>query len=267
MQYLYAFLAMLLFGSSVTHAQILNFEKYRKAGDPALHNKVLGKIDLDLSLNNRSMNSAGEPDLYIGTSIATDLAYFLKKHAFYSFGNLVYSSVGEQEITRAGFVHLRSNFLRNRKLSYETFAQAQFDGARGLEQRLLAGSGIRLKIADSQKSRIAFGTGVMLEREHWKHGDPSVSITKKLVKSTSYLSLTHSVNERVNFTTIGYFQSGYDPGISKFRNRISGEFTFKANIVSTLSFTSSLFLFYESRPIVDIPKTVFSLTNGFSWSF
>ncbi|MEX0608620.1 MAG: DUF481 domain-containing protein [Balneolaceae bacterium] len=257
------FLTLLLFvtGTNLAEAQILNFEKNRKPGDPELEKTVVGALSLDFSLNNRSLNRDGETDLYIGSNIATNLGYFLKKHAFYSFGDLVYSAVGDQAITSAGFLHLRANFLRNRVLSYEIFGQGQFDEARGLNKRYLAGAGLRFKLVDNDRTIIAAGTGLMFEKEQWN------SENKNLLKSTNYISISQKVNERMQVSSIGYYQTGFDSAIDAFRNRISGEFTVKANVFSSFSYTTSFFIYYEDRPILPITKTVFSLTNGFSWNF
>lgn len=247
--------------TGLAEAQILNFEKYRKPGDKELYNKILGELSVNFSLNNRSLNSEGEADLYIGSNIASDLGYFVKNHAYYFFGDLIYSRVGDQAITSAGFVHLRSNFWRNRFLSYEVFSQAQFDEARGLDQRFLLGTGIRLKITDTDQTKIALGTGFMLEKEKWD------AVNKDLLKSTNYLSFAHRFNERTDVSTIGYFQTGFDPAIDSFRSRVSGEFIIKTNIFASFSYTTSFFIFYEDRPVIASNKVIFSLTNGFTWSF
>ena len=252
---------LLCFCTQVTHAQILNFEKYRKPGDTEKQKSLVGQVSLDFSLNNRSLNQNGEADLYVGTNIASDVAYFLADHAYYLFGDLVYSAVGEQEITSTGFIHARANLLRRRFLSYELFAQSQFDQARGMDQRLLAGGGLRFKLADTEQNKLAIGTGLMLEKEKWE------SQHKSLLKTTNYISFAHRFNDRIRFSTIGYYQTGYDDMIEALRNRISGEFVLQANIFGSFSYTTSFFIFYEDKPIELVNKLIFSLTNGFLWKF
>ncbi|MEX0719466.1 MAG: DUF481 domain-containing protein [Balneolaceae bacterium] len=260
MKFLFTLITLCL-GTNMVQAQILNFEKYRKPGDPEVQKAVVGELSLDFSLNNRSLNREGETDLYIGSNIASDLGYFIKNHAFYVFGDLVYSAVGDQAITSTGFLHLRTNLWRNRLLSYEIFSQGQFDEARGLNQRFLAGSGLRLKLTDTDRTKIAIGAGLMLEKEKWG------SISKTLIKSTNYISLAQAINERMQVSAITYYQTGYDPAIEAFRNRISGELTIKAQVYASFSYTTSFFIFYDDRPIIPNTKTVFSLSNGFAWSF
>lgn len=253
--------ALVLVFCENSQAQILNFEKYRKPGENEVQKKIIGEVSVDFALNNRSLNQNGETDIYVGTNIASDLARFTPDHAYYVFGDLIYSAVGEQEISSTGFVHLRANFWRKRITSYEMFTQAQFDQARNMDRRLLAGAGLRFKLIDNSQSKIAAGTGLMVEKERWS------AIEKSLLKSTSYLSFAHSFNERVQFSTIGYFQSGYDENIEAFRNRISGEFILSAQIIGSLSYKTTFFIFYEDKPVEPVNKLIFTLTNGIVWRF
>ncbi|MDX5420547.1 MAG: DUF481 domain-containing protein, partial [Hymenobacteraceae bacterium] len=171
-------------------------------------------------------------------------------------------------VASTGYSHFRINFLRNRKLSYELFTQVQADKARGLELRTLAGGGVRLALLRKEDVNLSLGTGVMHEHEEWENPDQDDKlVTSDLLKSTNYISTKIQFNEHISTDAITYYQVGYDSGIDKFRNRVSGDLTLNFKLNNRLTFRTNFNCTYEDEPIVPVTNFVYAITNGIQVQF
>ncbi len=64
-----------------------------------------------------------------------------------------------------------------------------------------------------------------------------------------------------------YYQGGYDQEEELFRNRMSGDAVITVKLTDQLAFNTSFSAQYEDKPIIAINNWVYSLTNGFKFSF
>ena len=266
---LFATLWLLL--ATISHAQILNVEKTRIKGDSA--NYFLGNIGVDFNINNRNLDDNGQASYFISINTTSDIGYLSQHHSFFLLSQFQYNATSQEAINSTGYGHFRATFLRQQKLSYETFAQLQYDQGRGMVLRGLIGGGLRLRIYEEEKSNLYVGVGAMREREVWEvpvNDDLAIqdnTVSLNLWKSSNYLTTYVSLNPNVSFNAIAYFQTGYDSNISKFRHRISLDANLLVKITSRLAFRTTAGFTYENRPIVPIAKLVYSVTNGIQVSF
>ncbi len=266
--------AGLLFLASGCHcadAQILNVEKTRIKGDSA--NYFVGNVGVNFSINNRNLSDTGEGIYFIGLVATSDVGYLAQHTSYFLLSQFQYNATSEQDINSTGYGHFRTTFRRKQPLSYETFAQLQYDQGRGMVLRGLIGGNIRLRIYEAERSNLYVGIGAMREREVWEV--PSGLVTDgtsavrsiNIWKSTNYLVTNVSLNEFISFNAIAYFQTGYDPQAEFFRHRLSLDTNVLVKVTARLALSTYAGFTYENQPIVPITKLVYSVTNGIQLSF
>lgn len=263
------FFILLLLGSFLCNpalAQILNVEKSRLSSDSA--NYFVGKLGLSFNANNQSINSDGETVAFIGLNTNSDLGYISEHHSFLLLSLFNYTATSQEAINSTGYGHFRVNFVRKEKLSYETFAQLQYDQGRGMQVRWLSGGSLRYNFFDGEEVTMHFGVGGMYEEEVWNlpeelEGQRSIG----LWESTNYVSSRITFNEYVNLNIITYYQTGYDFDRDFFRHRINADMNFSVRVGSSIAVTTAIFGAYENRPVVPISKFVYSISNGVIISF
>lgn len=257
----YISIVLLSILSSALHAQILNIERLRLEEDTTKN--FLGKGILGINANNRSADPS-EPVRLFGINTSLNAVYQPGQHAYILVGQSDYLEVNDDEVLNFGFVHLRANFLRDKKRSYEVFSQYSYDLFRGLDPRLLAGGGVRQRIFKTEKSDFFLGIGAFYESETWSHPTTDESVEISLWKSTNYLKFQTTINSAIDLNTVVYYQVGYDPTAILWRNRVSGNLNISSKITKRISLNNSFEMSYEDKPIVPITKFIYSLKVGLS---
>lgn len=251
--------------SYAANSQILKIDKGGIDSDSSKY--LLGNVNVDFNLNNRS--ATAEKDItFVGLEAEGDLAYVAEKHAYILINKINYFKSTGGPLISTGYAHFRVNFLRKRKLSYESFTQVQYDDGRMMPLRYLQGVGIKYRLGSQENSNFFVGIGAMYEGENWKSVTTEGEIIKKRIwKTSNYINGKFKFNEHVSFDVIMYYQAGYDHESEVFRNRISGDAVLTVKISDKFSFLTSFTAQYEDKPIIPINHFVYSLTNGFKWSF
>jgi hypothetical protein len=234
---------------------------------------MTGKAGLNFSMFNRNAGR-NNPNNFLQLTFTGDLAYISVKHSYLllNYYNYLLVNYDSRELRNTvasnGYSHFRVNLMRRNKLSYELFTQYQADMARGLERRVLTGGGLRLVVHRSENTTVFAGSGLMHEHESWKDPEQEgVVRVANLPKSTNYLSLRSKLSEHVETNNIAYFQTGYDPTISRMRNRISGEVGLNVRLRSRISMRTNFSCTYEDRPIVPVTRFIYAITNGLQLEF
>lgn len=262
------FLFLLFFGLifGTAQAQILNVEKSRLSGDSS--NYFVGNLGLAFNANNQSINDDGETVTFIGLKSNSDLGYISKHHSYLLLSQFNYTATSSNAINSTGYGHFRINFMRDHRLSYETFSQLQYDQGRGMEVRWLGGGGIRYNFLQKEKIVMFLGIGGMYEEEVWDF--PGESTGQRRIgiwKSSNYVSSRVAFNEHVTLNAITYYQTGYDFDRDFFRHRVNADLNLNVQIGSAVAVTTTIFGAYENRPVVPISKFVYSISNGVILSF
>lgn len=247
-----------------TEGQILNIERSRLQKDTA---KVfLFKANAGLNVYNRSA-AADAPVNLFGYNIDLNALYYPGKHGYMFISKFDYLKINDSDFLNFGMVHARANFLRDRKVNYETFVQYSFDNFRGLDPRWIAGGSVRHSLIKTKKLSFLYGIGGMYEFEKWQVPNSEQFIEVNFFKSSNYLSLRATINEYVDFNMVNYYQVGYDRGISAFRHRISNSTILNTKLTERFSITNTFEISYEDRPIVPITNVIYSFRTGLSLNF
>ncbi|WP_181163717.1 DUF481 domain-containing protein [Pontibacter mangrovi] len=251
--------------------QILNIERARVEQDSA--NYFTGKAGLSFSMFNRNAGK-DNPNNYLQLTFDGNVAYVSKLHSYLllNYYNYLLVNYDSKElrntVASTGYSHVRVNFFRARRLSYEAFSQVQADKARGLELRTLAGAGLRYRLLKREASGVYLGSGLMHEHEEWSNPEEDNQlIASNLVKLTNYVSGKATINENVGAEGIAYYQVGYDKRIDSFRNRISGDVSLQVKIYKWFSIRTGFSCTFEDKPIVPVTRFVYAISNGVQVQF
>jgi len=247
-------------------AQILNVERERQSSD-SIH-YFTGNASLNFSLFNRTA-AADDPTRLLSANANAQLSYVADKNMYMWLNHLEYLEINNEAFNNFAYTHLRANFLHKRPLSYEVFAQYQYDLLRGLDRRLLAGAGLRWRLLKNKHLDLHYGLGGKFEEELWQEpkSEEPLLVSTYFWKSTQYLSLFYRINEQARLNTIVYHQATYDQTVGYFRQRYLGDVQLTFKLSKWLSFRSTFNFAYDNAPIVEITKFIYNISNGIQVSF
>lgn len=242
--------------------QIVNTEKLRIKGKEGAWE---GEIDFNLGL---ARNKAGQT-LQVKATARFD---YLKKHNKW----MIMGDYQRAELTRLNipgaesrtlrdqsFGHIRYNYIISPHLRWEAFTQIQFNDIQDIRLRALAGSGPRIKILRNDSSHVYFGSLIMFEYEE-SYDIPDVLTFHRDFRLSSYLSLAYRITEVFAINHVTYFQ----PKLTQLSDfRVSSETQFQFQVRKNLSFKTYFQYMYDALPAGDVPPVMFSLTNGFAFTF
>jgi hypothetical protein len=262
MSFLPKFIVLICLFPAFLSAQIVNTEKLRvKSKEGAWE----GEIDFNLGL---SRNKAGQT-FQFRSNARFD---YLKKHHKW----MIMGDYQQAELTRLNdpdqptrrlkdqaFGHIRYNYLANPHLRWEAFGQIQFNDIQDIRLRTLLGTGPRVKILRTDSSQVYFGTLIMFEYEE-SRDEPLRLTFHRDFRLSSYLSLAYRITDVFAINHVSYYQ----PNVADWADfRISSETQFQFLIRHHLSFKTHFNYMYDAKPAGNVPPVMFSLINGFAFTF
>lgn len=168
---------------------------------------------------------------------------------------------GQQDFVRQSFAHLRYNYKITEKMVWEAYGQVQASPIQLLQQRALAGTGLRIRLLKSAdgRQRLYAGTAWLWERnafsenlgvQHWN-------------RSSNYLSLTLRAGKQASFIATTYWQPVW--GYVK-NYRLSADWLLKVDFTKKLSFTVEFEYTVDKNLPPGAPATTYALRNGITLS-
>jgi len=259
------FLTFLL-GSHATIAQILRVDKNHLESDSAGYFSLFAEASF--SMDNRSI-SPSEKLVYTRLNSKADLLYVSKHHAYILINSIEYQSSSQATPFSTGYTHFRVNFLRQHKISLESYAQIQYDEVRRMRSRTLGGGGLRFTAIDKEGIDIHVGTGLMYELEKWREieNDPSSDFYKEMIKSSSYIGVEFTLSQQVRLNLWGLHQAGYDAADAISRNRYAAEASFNFIISKRIVWLNRFSYCYDVQPVIPINPAFYQLMNGLRITF
>jgi putative salt-induced outer membrane protein YdiY len=221
--------------------------------------------DIGLSLKYQS----GNTDLLkLETSLRSD--YLVGK--YHTFGILTFQQEkqGGKVYTDKGFVHLRGARTISAHLGIELFLQKQYNESILLQDRNLAGGGMRISFLKQRTNtknntglNLYLGIGSMWENETINdkgHGE----IETNIIRSTNYVSATWRIDKRFTLILTGYYQ----PYLQRFADfRVLSESRLDFRATERVSFNIRLNLRYDSEPPTSVEAHDLEIVNGLSYKF
>lgn len=252
---LFGFLSILFFASGAT-AQVLNVESFRTEADIDTMAVWAGETAFDVTLS-----KFNEQVFKLGNE--TNASYFTGRHRYLFLTSVELVNVDGSSVISNGYFHLRGTFNETNTFSPELFSQFQYNDNLGLKQRFLAGGSIRYRFLQTPAIRGSFVTGAMFEYEQWGLSDQS-EVENNLLKSTSNIAIRGQLTETTQLLVIGYYQARPD---QFFKPRITSENQLNMKISNHLTYRVKFTLTYDTQPIIDTPKLIYTLRNGLIISF
>lgn len=234
--------------------QIVNIEDRRSS--PADTNRLSLQVDLAFNLVQNTKTV-----LNLGTAARFDWQH--GKGTLLLLPNFQFVRVDEQRFVNRGFLHLRHTWKSAGAAAPEVFFQLQFDEQVRIQQRELAGAGLRFRLLDDGQSRAFLGAAYIFEYNEIR----DTALIYRDHRLSSYLSFRWQPAEPLALSGTVYFQPLLkDPGDF----RLSSQLRLLLHISSRLDFKVSFALVQDSRLKRDapgVPAATYSLQNGLRWTF
>ncbi|MEM8897736.1 MAG: DUF481 domain-containing protein [Bacteroidota bacterium] len=196
------------------------------------------------------------------------LSYFgrleLRKgtNRFMLFTNLNFSEADGTNFVNNGYTHLRYNKNLGEAVTLEVFSQAQYNQIQKIRGRFLQGIGPRFRLVENDSTRFFVGVLYMYEHEEISEG----AEFNRHHRMSSYLTVGYAFSKIFSVDHITYYQPRID-FLDDYR--IVTETILGFKVSKHLSFQASFNLLYDSSPpdSKGVPRSIFSISNGLSYTF
>ena len=235
---------------SKTNAQVVNIEGRRM---DSKHQGWSGQGEFSYTyIQNQSSIS--------NLNARTNFMYVEQKHKLMFINDFSYIQSSEGDFENRGYQHIRYNYEKTEKLTYEGYVQVQFNQQMRLYPRYVAGAGPRFKIYKEDSIKVFAGGSLFFEHEELRNPTETNS------------------NERLNFyLSVSFFKIPavaidllvmYQPRIIDISDRrIQTELRLDFPISKIMQFRVSASVFNDSKPPVGVPKTFTNVRNGILFTF
>lgn len=176
--------------------------------------------------------------------------------------------IGESNGSRVSneFVsHLRFIEKHSQTVHYEAFLQYNYNLARKILNREIAGGGARFILLEDPKWKLRLGIGAMYEREEFDVPRESGEWREvQQVRGSNYLSLGIIPAPNMSITTTTYYQPSFK-NIQDFRILSESKASFRFS--GSLSFTVKFNLIYDNIPLTGLKSYDIDSKYGVTWDF
>ncbi len=212
-------------------------------------------IGADVALAFRSGNS----DLY-DVSAGTQLNHRSDNRFILGIARVRYGESNGTTYNSSAFAHLRLTQWFGSTIAGELFAQLENDRFTLLQLRTLIGSGVRLRIADTERVSAYLGTAAMFEIEDLDADKVTVHpSSSRVIRWSNYLSFSWQISKSASFSTTVYAQ----PQVDAFSDvRLLQDAALDLAITESISFRVVFRQRFDNRPPDDIERHDAFLENG-----
>jgi Protein of unknown function, DUF481 len=245
-------------------AQIINIDKT----DTADYDKKAnwnGRVALGLEVDK-------EKATLVDASNFLDVSLQKSRELFIFSASNRFTYNGMQDFLNTGFVHLRWRHNYKEQLHPESFVQYQWDAARGMIHRFIAGENIRYNFWHRRMWEMTMGTGIMYENELWNYTavdsakippNPVNQQSNKL-RSNSYIKWEGKASKVSNVSVVLFYQAPFN---DFFTPRVSGVVSFDVDISKHFSLGMKYSGLYDAGPVVPIFKFYYNFSNSLEYKF
>ena len=247
------FLIIFLFISFSFQAtsQILNAESLRKVTDTS---GFSGSASLDFSLK-KDVNE------YFGFRSNVHLQYKMHRHLVLIKNDIEFQRIEGNKFANSGISHLRYNYKIFPRITWEVFAQAQYNKVSKINFRGLLGTGPRFKLSTSESYNFYLGTLIMYEHEEL---DDGVTPLQRDFRGSAYFSFSLYPTKNITIISTTYYQ----PKLSSFEDyRISSQSSLLIKMFEDFAFKTTYTFIFDQFPAVGIPKTQYNFSSGIAYTF
>lgn len=244
---------MAIFLSS-SMAQIVNIEDRRIKHEDS--SSISGYLDLGAAITQNGSN-------IVTLEASGQLESVQKRHLWLLYGNYRQVIINDDNFINRRVVHARYNYDWKKWLTWEAYAQGQYNERLRIAFRGLLGTGPRFNLTPKNEQGVYLGLSYMYEYESWL--DTSIVFNDSRI--STYFSFSIPLGEQVNIASTNYFQ----PLVSNFDlYRISSNTSFRILISEALSYRLGFSITLDNRlgqGLPEVPSTTYNLTNSLRWQF
>ncbi len=246
---IWMFLIINFFMLKTTNGQIVNIEDKRSTFNDSIGWYETGELSGQWKKNKTEI-------FRVTAGFQVEFQY--KKRVLLSISEINFAKVDNNNFINEGFQHLRYTKLINKRLSFESFAQAQYNEQLSLKLRILFGTGMRYNICNN-KSKCNLGLSMMYE-----YDEESINITHKDFRLNSYFSAAIPVSDKMKIYSTSYYQ----PLMNDFNDfRLSSQSKLIMTITKKVSATITFSILYDSRAPEGSPELSEDLYGGIRYKF
>jgi hypothetical protein len=172
--------------------------------------------------------------------------------------SFIQSSAGDFE--NAGFQHVRYNYAKTNKLTFEAYSQVQFSKQMHLYPRYAIGAGPRYKIFKNDSVRVYAGASLLLEHEQLQ--EPYAIMSNE--RLTGYFSCI--INKIPNVSVD--FMMMFQPRLFDLNDmRFQGEMRLDFPVSNQLKFRFATSIYNDSKPPAGVPNNFTQARNSIIYNF
>jgi hypothetical protein len=196
---------ILAFHSFKTQAQVLAVD--RENGQDSIPKKLSFSWSSGLSLDKQKSS-------LLEIESIEELDIFLPKNQLIILvGNTAFQTNGRSILENNGYFMFRLRDNDKKRVAPDYFAQYQWNGILGLQNRSLAGVNARFKFWDKKESDLFISTGLFYEYENWNPTLSSfdfdstiTSVSRNILRWNNAFKMALKISENIDFATSNYVQ-------------------------------------------------------------
>lgn len=248
------FVVFILLTGASAHAQV-NIEKLR--GEPP-EGELIGNFALLFSTR------SGNVDItQFNGNLRMD--YVAKKWKTFAIVRGAYGWLSGEPFSNEGLAHLRFIYRARGWINPETYGQVDYDEARKLDFRSIAGLGVRFNLVDKESLKLSWGTSYMYEYERFNLEPEDLHSEKETShRWSNYLSLKIPISEKSAIVWSAYIQPRFD-NFEDLKTLSEGGIETQLTGVLTLTFLGRLR--YDSAPPDGVVKRDTFVMTGIGIQF
>jgi hypothetical protein len=173
--------------------------------------------------------------------------------------NHSYGEASKKKNTNKGNLHGRYAQNVSNNLSWETFAQLEYNEFKALKLRQLLGLGLRFNAIKSQSHWLYWGVGTFYEIE-----TITTDLDQQNFRGNIYLSYDIVLTQTMEGVLVFYYQPSFKNN-NDFRIQMDSGIEIK--ITNNFKFTAELQYAYDSRPPLSINREDISYINGMNYNY
>ncbi len=247
------------------YAQILTIDK---TDTSAYEKKTVTKGSISIGLEGDKQQK-----LLLDATNVLDFQLQQYKELFILASSYRFTYNDGEDFLNSGYVHLRWRHLYKNTWHPETFTQYQWDNARGLLHRFLAGENIRYNYWHKKNWQLSIATGIMYENEEWNYKavdtslKPATQINQitHVAKSNNYIRWEGKLSASSNLCVVIFYQSSFNNLFANYR--IAPSIKFDVIISKHFNFGIAFASLYDKKPVVPIKNFYYNFSNAISYVF
>jgi putative salt-induced outer membrane protein YdiY len=190
----------------------------------------------------------------------TNFSYKHELHKWMFINDFSFIQSSEGDFENRGYQHIRYNYQKTDRLTYEGYVQVQYNQQMRLYPRYIIGAGPRYKVLSEDSIRVFVGGSLFAEHEELRN-PTQVNSNERL---NFYLSLNFFKIPGVAIDFLAMYQPRL---IHPSDRRIQTELRLDFPISKLLQFRFSASMFNDSRPPEGVPKIFTNVRNGILFNF